>query len=61
MEDMEEAVTHALERLSSTLSTANAHALLADLPQDPDVVAVEPMIRKVAAHRYRHSPAGDGG
>jgi hypothetical protein len=31
------------------------HAYLSDLPQDVDVVSVEPVVRKVARpHRYRH-------
>jgi proteasome-associated ATPase len=57
--DMEQAVAQTLERLRSTLSPANARALLADLPQDLDVVAVEPVRRKVAAHRYLHRAASD--
>ena len=55
--DMEEAVAQALERLASTLSIANARALLSDLPQDLDVVAVKPLHRKIARHRYSHPPA----
>jgi hypothetical protein len=57
VEDMETAVAHALDRLASTLSTANASALLSDLPQDMDVVAVTPVRRKVPAHRYVHHVA----
>jgi hypothetical protein len=54
IEDMEAAVTQALDRLASTLSPVNASALLSDLPQDLDVVAVKPVRRKVATHRYIH-------
>lgn len=54
VEDMEEAVASALDRLASTLSPANARAMLTELPQDLDVVAVEPVRRRVAAHRYLH-------
>jgi SpoVK/Ycf46/Vps4 family AAA+-type ATPase len=51
LEDMEEAVSGALERLSTTLDRQNAHHYLADLPQDVDVVAVEPVVRRT---RQRH-------
>jgi ATP-dependent 26S proteasome regulatory subunit len=54
VEDMEQAVAQVLERLGSTLSPANARSYLGDLPQDLDVVAVEPVRRKVARHRYLH-------
>jgi hypothetical protein len=51
--DMEDAVVTAIQRLRSQLTPNNAHAHLADLPQDVDVVSVEPVIRKVAnARRY---------
>jgi hypothetical protein len=54
--DIEQAVSEAMERLASTLSRQNVHAYLSDLPQDVDVVSVEPMVRKVARpHRYRHA------
>jgi len=54
--DVEHAVGDALERLASTLSRHNLHAYLADLPQDVDVVSVQPVARKVARpHRYRHA------
>jgi len=58
--DMEEALTGALERLGSTLSPASAHALLPDLAQDLDVVAVEPVRRRVHAHRYLNHASGGG-
>jgi hypothetical protein len=45
--DMEHAVCAALERLATTLTPHNAHAYLADLPQDVDVVSVEPIVRHV--------------
>jgi len=51
--DIEEAVSDALGRLATTLSPRNAHAYLGDLPQDVDVVSVEPIKRKLARpHRY---------
>jgi hypothetical protein len=53
--DMEQAVSEAMERLASTLSRRNLHAYLSDLPQDVDVVSVEPVGRRVARlYRYRH-------
>ncbi len=53
--DMEHAVSEAIARLASTLSRHNVHAYLSDLPQDVDVVAVEPAVRKIAyPHRYRY-------
>lgn len=45
--DMDEAVTAALTRMASTLTQRNVHSYLSDLPQDIDVVAVEPIKRKV--------------
>jgi proteasome-associated ATPase len=45
--DMESAVSQTLERMRTTLTIHNAHAYLSDLPQDVDVVAVEPVVRKV--------------
>jgi proteasome-associated ATPase len=51
--DMEDALVDAMQRLASTLSPRNAHAYLSDLPQDVDVVSVEPVVRKVPRpHRY---------
>lgn len=53
--DMEQAVAAAIERLGTTLSRHNVHAYLSDLPQDVEVVGVEPVVRKVAhPERYRH-------
>jgi len=45
--DIQDAVSDAMERIASTLSPRNAHAYLADLPQDVDVVSVERIVRKV--------------
>lgn len=54
--DVEEACAEAMERLAATLTPRNVHAYLADLPQDVDVVRVEPVVRKTARpHRYRHA------
>ena len=53
MTDMHDAVSDTLTRMQSTLTRHNAHAYLADLPQDIDVVSVEPIRRKVPkAHDY---------
>jgi ATP-dependent 26S proteasome regulatory subunit len=61
VEDMEEAVCQAIERLAATLTPRNAHAYL-ELPQDIDVVAVEPIRRHAAgAHRYLNHPQSNGG
>lgn len=55
-EDVEEAVADAIHRLSQTVTPRNAHAYLADLPQDIDVVAVEPIQRRTQRdHRYFNS------
>jgi proteasome-associated ATPase len=51
--DIEEAVAEAMERLSTTLTPRNVYAYLSDLPQDIDVVSVEPVRRKVTRpHHY---------
>jgi proteasome ATPase len=51
--DMQDAVCAAIERLRSTLTPYNARAYLDDLPQDVDVVAVDPVVRRVKTpHRY---------
>ncbi|MGC8863588.1 MAG: AAA family ATPase, partial [Armatimonadota bacterium] len=53
LRDVDDALGDAIERLASTLTISNAHAYLADLPQDVDVVAVEPIRGKVAReHDY---------
>jgi len=51
--DMERAVATGMQRLRTQLTPMNAHSHLSDLPQDVDVVSVEPVVRKVAnARRY---------
>ncbi len=45
--DIDEAVALAMERMRTTLSIANAHSYLADLPQDVSIVSVQPVARKV--------------
>lgn len=51
--DVEDAITSALDRLTSTLTVRNAHAYLDGLRQDVDVVAFEPAVRPVARpHDY---------
>ncbi len=53
VEDMEEAVSDAIERLATTLTIRNVSNYLSDLPQDVDVVSVEPVRRKVSRpYRY---------
>lgn len=46
--DIERAVEDALQRLSTVLTPRNAAAYLDDLPQDVDVVSVEPIARRVS-------------
>lgn len=56
--DMEDSVSQTLERMRTILTIHNAHAYLADLPQDVDVVSVEPIVRKVKqTHQYLNSSA----
>lgn len=51
--DIEHAISQAMERLRSTLTVWNVHAYLSDLPQDIDVVSVDPVVRRVTrVHRY---------
>ena len=54
--DMEQAVAQAIERLATTLSSRNVHAYLSGLPQDVDVVSVEPVVRR-PTRRYRYPHA----
>jgi hypothetical protein len=49
--DAAEAVADALGQLSTTLSIHNAQAYLEDLPQDIDVVSVEPLRARPARRR----------
>jgi ATP-dependent 26S proteasome regulatory subunit len=49
--DIEDAVVQALERLATTLTPRNVRSYLNDLPQDLDVVSVEPIVRRVARPR----------
>ena len=58
LSDMQDAVSQTLERMRTTLTIHNAHAYLTDLPQDVDVVSVEPIVRKVKQpHKYLNQPA----
>ncbi len=53
VEDIDQAVADAITRLSTLLSPHNVHAYISDLPQDVNVVAVEPVVRRVThTHRY---------
>jgi proteasome-associated ATPase len=49
--DMEHAVVDTIDRLRTQVTPTNAHAHLANLPQDVDVVSVEPVVRKVPNRR----------
>jgi proteasome regulatory subunit len=54
--DAADAVADALGRLATLLSVHNARAYLDDLPDDLDVVGVEPIrARPERRHRYRHA------
>ncbi len=54
--DATDAVATALARLATTLSIHNARAHVDDLPEDVDVVRVEPIrARPERRHRYRHA------
>ena len=46
-EDIDTAVTGAMQRMRTTLSVENAHSFITDLPQDIAVVSVRPIVRKV--------------
>ncbi|MFN8644447.1 MAG: AAA family ATPase [Candidatus Binatia bacterium] len=52
-DDVEDAVSEAIARLATTLTRHNAHQYLSDLPQDVDVVSVDPIARRPERpHRY---------
>lgn len=53
--DIETAVDEAFDRLATTLSSRNAHSYLADLPEDVDVLSVEPIARRPGPHRFLNS------
>jgi len=58
LSDMQDAVSQTLERMRHTLTINNAQAYLHDLPQDVDVVSVEPIVRRVKQpHKYLNQPA----
>ncbi len=44
--DLETALSNTIDRLRTTLTPRNVHAHLHDLPQDMDVVSVEPIVRR---------------
>ena len=57
VEDMEEAITDGVERLTHTLTRHNVGAYLTNLPQDMDVVSVNPIIRRInRPHQYVTAP-----
>jgi hypothetical protein len=52
-DDIDGAVAATIARLASSLSPSNVRAYLADLPQDVDVVAVDPVERRLPRpHHY---------
>ena len=56
MLDVDEAVSAAIARLSTTLTRYNVHSYLTGLPQDVEVVSVEPVTRRAPRrHRYLNS------
>jgi hypothetical protein len=55
VDDVAIATEEALRRMSATLTIRNAHDYVADLPQDVDVVSVEPIKRKIAEPQGYHS------
>lgn len=55
--DIDAAVSDMIEKMSTTLTPRNAHAYLADLPQDVDVVSAEPVTRRVSRPRQYLSVA----
>lgn len=57
VDDIDAAVDDARERLRATLTPANAHAFLTDLPHDVGVVAVDPAPRLRAGVSFIHEAA----
>jgi SpoVK/Ycf46/Vps4 family AAA+-type ATPase len=56
-DDINDAISDAFDRLASTLTASNVHAHLDDMPQDVDVVAVQPATRRVARpHAFLTTP-----
>jgi len=55
--DMQDAVSQTIERMRTTLTINNARAYLPNLPQDVDIVSVEPIVRRVKQpHKYLNQP-----
>jgi proteasome-associated ATPase len=55
LEDVLSAITDEFRTQISSLTPLNCHQRLTELPRDVDVVAIEPVARKVAQpHRYMH-------
>ena len=53
-EDIDEAVSAAIEKMRTVLSIHNCHAYLSDLPQDVTVVSVEPVASRLSnPNRFR--------
>lgn len=53
LEDVLTAMAEEFEAIARTLSPANCHQHLSGLPQDVDIVSVEPVVRKVSRpHKY---------
>jgi len=53
IEDIQEAVAATIDRLKSVLTPKNVRSYLGDVPQDVDVVAVDPVRRRIQPRRYR--------
>jgi len=58
--DIEDAAASTIESLAAALTRTNIHQYLGDLRQDVDVVAVEPIVRRVSRpHRFLSNGASD--
>jgi len=61
VEDIEDAVSDALDRMATLLSPRNVRSHIHDLPDDADVLAVERVQRRLRPARYRATPAHSAG
>ncbi len=50
--DVEQAVADTLRRMATTLTVHNARAYLTDLPQDLDLISVQPIIRRIEPDQH---------
>jgi ATP-dependent 26S proteasome regulatory subunit len=58
IDDMDHAVSEALGRMATMLTPRNARVYLEDLPQDLDIVAVEPVASRGVGRRAHHFITG---